>query len=81
MSHLELVNQIKHFSVKEKLILVEEILRTIREEDVLEKNTPDLRETSSEPAILSLAGIIDDEEAKVFYSAIKESRKIDKNEW
>ncbi len=41
----------------------------------------ELKNESSEPSILNLAGIITEEEANVLSSAVEESRKIDWEEW
>lgn len=40
-----------------------------------------LKEVSSKPRTLELAGLFDDVEADKFKTAIGESRKIDKDEW
>lgn len=79
----ELVKLAKGLSLSERLKVVEEILRSIREEEILRekeiKSIPKEKGTAS--PILAMAGIFDEEEAKVFESAISESRKIDENEW
>ena len=77
----DIINLIKGLSLSERLKIVEEILRNIREEGLEPKVAPSAKETHDGPAILSLAGIMDEEEAKVWDSAIAESRKIDEDEW
>ena len=76
-----IINLIKGLSLSERLKIVEEILRSIREEGLEPKVALPAKETHEGPAILSLAGIMDEEEAKVWDSAIAESRKIDEDEW
>ena len=41
----------------------------------MEENLRNIREENSEPAILSLAGVIDEAEAEVMTNAVEESRK------
>lgn len=77
----EVIKLIKAFSVTERLMIVEEILRNIREENVAPGGTEDTKEENAEPAILTLSGVIDEEEAAVMISAVGESRKIDRDEW
>jgi len=81
ISSTEVVNLIRGFSTTERLKIVEEILRNIREEnnDYLSKDHS--KNESFEPAILNFAGIITEKEADVLRSAVAESRKIDRNEW
>ena len=81
ISSSDVINLIKNFSITERLMIVEEILRNIREENVVQKVAENSKEKEAEPAILSLAGVIDEEEASVLTSAVKESRKIDRDEW
>lgn len=81
MTGSEIINLIKGFSLSEKLRLVEEILRNIREENISIREQSETKEKKDEPAILSFAGILNEEEAKIFDSAVEESRKIDENEW
>lgn len=78
----EVIKLIKGLSLKDRLNIVEEILKSIREEELI--RSADLKIIEDEirgPAILSMAGIFEEEEAKVFESAINDSRKIDENEW
>ncbi len=81
ISSSEIINLIKSFSIAERLMIVEEILRNIREENVAPVVKEVSKEENTEPAILSLAGVIDEEEADVMTSAVEESRKIDRDEW
>ena len=77
----KVIDLIKQLSLPERLLIVEEILRNIREESTM-SNVPSIsKDDKPEPAILSLAGILDEEEAKIFDSAIEESRKVDADEW
>ena len=74
----ELISLINNFSLAEKLLIIEEVLKGIREEE----STP-LKEAeeAEKPRILEMAGIINDEEAEQMKTAVEESRKIDVNEW
>ena len=81
VSSNEVINLIKNFSLTERLIIVEETLRNIREENSAKKVIKNAEEVKPKPAILSLAGIFDKNEARIFSGAVKESRKIDKDEW
>ncbi len=81
ISSNEVINIIKSFSLTERLMIVEEILRNIREENVKQKSTDHPKKENSKLGILNLAGIINEEEAKVFDCAVEESRKIDRDEW
>ncbi len=78
----EVINIIKRLSLNDRLMIVEEILRSIHEEEVLLKEDLKIKKAEeSGPAILTMAGILGEEEAKLFESAIAESRKIDEDEW
>ena len=78
----EIINWIKGLSLADRLKIVEEILRGIREESTASaKEGKDRVAEGSEPPILSMAGILNEEEANLFDSAIEESRKIDADEW
>lgn len=81
ISSSEVINLIKSFSIAERLMIVEEILRNIREENVVPVVKEISQEENAEPAILGLAGVIDEEEADLMTSAVEESRKIDRDEW
>lgn len=67
----DVIKLTKGLSLSERLKIVEEILRSIWEEEI----KPKLKEKSTAHPILAMAGIFDEEEAKVFESAIAESRK------
>jgi hypothetical protein len=79
----DIIKLTRGLSLSERLKIVEEILRGIREEEILRekeiKSKP--KEKSAASPILAMAGIFDKEEAKVFEIAIAESRKIDEDEW
>ena len=76
----ELITLINKFSLKERLKIVEEVLRGIREEKVVTLNDRG-NESKGVPKILELAGIMSEEEASVYYEVVEESRKIDRDEW
>ena len=69
---LELINT---FSVSERLELVAEIIKAIREEEG--EKEPE----SGTPQILELAGILNEEEAGEMEEAVQESRKVDLDGW
>lgn len=76
----ELIRLINEFDFSERLKIVEEVLRGIREEKArLASDTK--KEPITSPKILELAGLLTEEEAAVYEKAIEESRKIDANEW
>ncbi|MCB0571855.1 MAG: hypothetical protein KDC66_18940 [Phaeodactylibacter sp.] len=77
----DILNLIKSLSLSERLKIAEEILRNIREENMEAKAAELATATQNGPAILSLAGIMNEEEARIWDSAIAESRKIDEDEW
>ncbi len=80
LSTNELVMLINKFSLTERLKIVEEVLRGIREEDIVIQD--DKSGDSDElPKILELAGVMTEEEAAEYKEAVKESRKVDKDEW
>ena len=76
ISSHEVIKLIEGFSLIERLRIVEEVLKSIREEKL--NVTPT---AIAKPSLLSLAGIMDDEEAKIWYEAIEDSRKVDEHEW
>mgnify|MGYP006267269693 FL=1 len=76
----ELITLINKFSLKERLKIVEEVLRGIQEEKAVTLNDRG-NESKGVPKILDLAGVMSEEEASVFYEAVEESRKIDRDEW
>lgn len=67
----DLISLINGLSLPERLKIAEDILRNIREES-MEK----VAGKEHQPAILKFAGIMEEEEAKVWESAVAESRKI-----
>lgn len=81
VSSNEVISLIKSFSLSERLLIVEEILRNIREENVKNKELPKTIEENEVSPILSFVGILDDKEANLMENAIDESRKIDSHEW
>lgn len=81
MSSNEVVRLISRFSLMERLMIVEEILRTIRKENMEQKVLQNTESKKSGPAILNLSGVIDEEEANILTSAVEEARKIDRDEW
>lgn len=81
VSSNEVITLIKGFSLSERLLIVEEILRNIREENLKNAVITTKKEETPKTSILSFAGILDDEEADLMESAVDESRKIDTNEW
>jgi hypothetical protein len=76
----ELITLINKFSLTERLKIVEEVLRGIREDRTVGSDDEE-KETNKSPKILELAGVMTDEEASVFNEAIEDSRKIDKDKW
>lgn len=78
----DIINMINGFPVPERLLIIEQALKKIREEEVAGKAKEDSDEgVNYEHPILSLAGILSEEEANEMRIAIEESRKIDKDEW
>lgn len=78
----EVIKLIKDLSLTDRLRIAEEILKSIREDQIFRKKEFDTKEEKgNSPAILALAGIFDEEEAKIFENAIAQSRKIDEDEW
>lgn len=73
MGKTDILDIVNRFSIADRLRLVEEILRTIREEEVEEKHSGN--------ELLEFAGIINDEEAAEMKSAVSESREIDLDGW
>ncbi len=73
MGKTDILDIVNRFSVADRLRLVEEILRTIREEEVEEKHSGN--------ELLEFAGIINDEEAAEMKFAVSESREIDLDGW
>lgn len=78
VSTSELISLINNFSLTERLLIIEEVLKGIREE---ESNPLKEDESPDKPRILEMAGIINEEAAELMKAAVEESRKIDVNEW
>ena len=76
----ELIVLINKVSLTERIKIVEEVLRGIREEKGVFSSEKDI-DSNETPKILELAGKITEEEAAQYIEAVEESRKIDKNEW
>lgn len=74
MEKSEILDMVNGLPVSDRLEMVEEIIKQIREEKLL----------GAEPSgtgILEFAGIIDNKEASAMMDAVSESRKIDYNGW
>lgn len=83
-----MLEEVHKLSRTEQLALLSSIAKMLSEEEA--GPAPDSRNLqqdkaaktdSDQPAILSFAGIMDEEEAKVWESAVEESRKTDRDEW
>ena len=82
MSKSDILSLIKAYPIGERLIIIEEVLRSIREErELLDENREDHAELYEGKELLEFAGILNKEEAKEMNTAIEESRKIDVDEW
>lgn len=77
----ELITLINNFSLTDRLLIVEEILRGIREDEAAPLKGKKEGSASEKPKILEMIGVIDHEEAELMKAAVKEARKIDANEW
>jgi len=75
VSSHEIIRLVEELSLTERLLIVEEILKNIRKEKL------EIAPVVPTTGILSLAGIMDEEEASEWYEAIGEARQIDQNEW
>jgi len=71
----QIINSVNELPTNDKLLIVEAILKSIRENDAKEK------QTDATPKILELAGNITESEANEWQNAIDEGRQIDVNEW
>jgi hypothetical protein len=74
MGNTDILHIINGLSIADRLRLVEEILRNIREEETIENEY-----TGS--GLLEFAGIIDENEASTMKEAVLESREIDLDGW
>ena len=69
-------------SFAERLRIVEDVLRGIRENDAPQvEDFESKMEDHAGLTILATAGILDEKDAIFFEDAVTESREIDKNEW
>lgn len=79
----EVFKLLKPLNLVDRLKIIENILKDIRKEntefDVHDKGY--IEDGDSRLGILSLSGIISDEEADVLQRAVNESRKIEADEW
>ena len=76
MGMIDILKMVNEYPVSDRLILIEEILKSIRKESdqVEETKTP-------ESDLSEFIGIIDDEEAASMKLAVEDSRKIDLDGW
>lgn len=74
-SKKQILNSINQLPTNDKLLIVEAILKSIREKDAKEN------QTNTKLEILELAGSITESEATEWQNAIDEGRQIDINEW
>lgn len=72
MGMIDIIKIVNEYSVAERLMLIEQLLKTIREESVKENSFVDLSE---------FTGIIDDDEATSMKDAVNDARKIDLDGW
>lgn len=71
----EVITHIKELSLADRFLLVEEILKSIREESpFLELNYK--QKVAGGAALMAFAGILDEKEAAIFEEAVAEARKI-----
>ena len=80
VSSNEIIDLIRKLSPLERLRLVEEILRGIREEAKKELH-PSATKEQRPTGLMRFAGIFDDKEARIWKQAVEESRQIDENGW
>ncbi|MGB5941908.1 MAG: hypothetical protein WBG71_03435 [Leeuwenhoekiella sp.] len=76
----ELIKEINGFSLDQRLKIIEEILRSIRNEKGTSQEEPQ-KVVKKSSDILDLPGMLSKEEAAIYKEAVKESRKIDHDEW
>lgn len=79
MSNSEVIHLVSGLRIADRLMIVEEMLKHIREEHAASGTTEVLEEGWARPAILRLAGVMDEAEAQVMNSAVEEARKIDRD--
>lgn len=83
MSTIDILRVVNRYPVSERLLLVEAILKAIREEEhKVEHNTSPTTNTSEAlKDFRSFIGILNEQEADAMSAAISESRQVDLNEW
>lgn len=75
MSRNDVIYSIKNLPINDRLLIVEEILKSIRED-----NAPSIPSYNGKN-LLDFAGIITEKEAVKMEKAVEECRKIDVDEW
>ena len=75
ISSEEVIKLLERLSIPEQWVVVEGILKNIREEKSVDESTSSVTE-NNKPILSDLAHTISDQEAKIWYGAIEESRKI-----
>ena len=79
MGRNDILTIIKSFPIDERLFLIEDILKSVREDHIT--STSEKSEMYSGENLVELSGIVNEDEAKNYEEAISESRKVDINEW
>lgn len=82
MGSTDVLSIVNGYPIAERILLVEAILKRIREENEVKPNI-DEPCTGGYPGtdLVEFAGILNDREAAEMEEAIVEARKIDKHEW
>jgi hypothetical protein len=80
ISSEEVIKLVEKLSIPEQWVVVEGILKNIREEKSV-TDSPNAVTENNKPILSDLAHTISDREAKIWYGAIEESRKINLDEW
>ncbi len=75
ISSEEVIKLVEKLSIPEQWVVVEGILKNIRQEKSVAESTGAVTE-NNKPLLSDLAFTISDQEAKIWYGAIEESRKI-----
>ena len=82
MGKHDILDIVKDFSIPDKILLVEAILKQIREaEEFTTGSVEDNQSEYSGEEVLAFAGILDERSAKDMESAVLDSRKIDLDGW
>lgn len=81
MGRTDLLNIINGYPVTERILLVEAILKQIREEERSGIAAKETVATYSGEGLLEFAGALSAEEADKMQKAVLEARKIDHDEW